>query len=233
MVGHFGALGAQPRPHAGALLSTVETLDKWGARAHPHPGGTLLDHLVRTEAMLRGWGAPDEVALAGLCHAAYGTDGYAPSLLALHRRHVLVDLIGPAAEALVYRYASCDRGYLDAQWGPSPRIEPSDQVVFRDRFDGTVTTMTASSLADFFELTFANELDIARHNPEFVAQLGPALAVAFSRCRLLVSSAAYQTFEDELAAAIYVLVGAGAPAGTVVTVAPGGSAKRDAAGDAE
>ncbi len=59
-----------------SLLSTaVDALEEWGARSHSHPGGTLLDHLVRTESMLRHWGAPDEVALAGLCHAAYGTDG--------------------------------------------------------------------------------------------------------------------------------------------------------------
>jgi len=184
----------------GSLLSTiVGALEAWGARDHPHPGGTLLDHLVRPEAMLRDWGAPDEVALAGLCHAAYGTDGYLPSLLALEQRHVLVGLIGPAAEALVYRYGSCDRGYLDEQVGRFARIEPSDEVTFRDRFDGTVTTMTAYALADFFELTFANELDIARHNPEFVAQHGPGIAAAFSPCRLLVTRAAYRTFEDELA----------------------------------
>jgi hypothetical protein len=215
---------------SGALLRTVvEALDAWGAAEHPHPGGTLLDHLVRTEALLRSWEAPDEVALAGLCHATYGTDGYLPSLLPLDRRRVLVALIGPAAEALVYRYASCDRRYLDEQLGRSALVEPSDQVAFRDRFEGTVTTMAASSLDDFFELTFANELDIARHNPQFVAQVGRALEAAFSRCRLLVSAAAYRTFEDELAQEFVV----DDDGGTVVTVAPGGSWKSDEAGDAE
>ncbi len=148
----------------------------------------------------------------------------------LDQRHVLVDRIGRSAEAIVYRYASCDRAYLDQQLRPSPLIERSDEVAWRNRFDGAETTMPASSLADFFELTFANELDIARHNPEFVAHYGPGIAADFSRCRLLVSAAAYRTFEDELA---YVLVGDEDTGGAVVTVAPGGRAKRDAAGDAE
>jgi len=164
-------------------------LDEWGATTIPHPGGTLFDHLVRTEAILTSWRASHELALAGLCHAAYGTDGFAPALLSLEERPVLVELIGRGAEALVYRYASCDRGYLSRQLGGQ------GEVRFRDRFEPTTIELSPASLTGFMELTFANELDVVRHNAAFAAREGPRLAEVFRRCRGLVTASAYAAFE--------------------------------------
>jgi hypothetical protein len=62
------------------LASRVEAAQKLlrarGAGGLPHPGGTLLEHLSRVRAQLAAWGAAPAVQLAGLCHAAYGTDGF-------------------------------------------------------------------------------------------------------------------------------------------------------------
>lgn len=44
-----------------------------------HPGGTLLEHLLRVSGQLAQWGAAAQVQLAGLCHAVYGTDGLGSS----------------------------------------------------------------------------------------------------------------------------------------------------------
>lgn len=70
----------------------------------PHPGGTLLAHLGRVQGLLADWGADAVVQTAGLCHATYGTDGFAPALLPLSDRATLVTLIGEQAESLVYLY---------------------------------------------------------------------------------------------------------------------------------
>jgi hypothetical protein len=139
--------------------TVLEALAAWGAGAIPHPGGTLLDHLVRTEAMLRSWRASEALALAGLCHAAYGTDGFVPTLLSRQERPVLRGLIGESAEALVYLYASCDRADV------YPPLGRQSVVRFRDRFEQTCTELASTSLSEFVELTFANEFDIVRHHP--------------------------------------------------------------------
>ena len=74
--------------------------------------GSFLDHSKRTERLLLDWGASEELALAGLCHAVYGTDGFATALLNLDQRQRLSVAAGPDVEAVVYFYGSCDRGLL-------------------------------------------------------------------------------------------------------------------------
>jgi hypothetical protein len=85
-----------------------------------HPGGTLLDHLHRVRDLLAGWGAAPDVQLAGLCHAAYGTDGFSTALLRLDERALLADTIGAGTEQLVYWYGCYDRTHVYPQLGESP-----------------------------------------------------------------------------------------------------------------
>jgi hypothetical protein len=65
----------------GATGAAIELLGRLGAADIPHPGGRLLAHLVRTHDQLAAWDQAPEVCLAGLCHAAYGTDGFPTALL--------------------------------------------------------------------------------------------------------------------------------------------------------
>ena len=108
--------------------TALELLRDRHADAVEHLNGTLLDHLERTEQLLRAWGSSAALATAGLCHAAYGTDGYAPALLNLDERTLLAAAVGPHVEATVYFYASCDRRFL------YPRIGVGEWDAFRDRF---------------------------------------------------------------------------------------------------
>jgi len=156
-----------------------------GADKIDHPGGTLLDHLVRVCALLEQWGARRALQWAGLCHAFYGTDGFPIALLELSQREQLRRVIGDEVEQLVYLYASCDRRYT------YPRLAAETSNTFRDRFTGVSYTPSKQSLSDFMELTFANELDIARNNPDFVTAHGSQLYALFSRTRALVSEAAW------------------------------------------
>ena len=85
------------RPHVTSITSDVrpetrqiqEFLLDHGAGQLPHPGGTLYEHLVRVAALLAEWGAGEDLQVAGLCHAGYGTDGYPHPLLGLDERPVL------------------------------------------------------------------------------------------------------------------------------------------------
>ncbi|MFF9014680.1 DUF6817 domain-containing protein [Streptomyces sp. NPDC014870] len=156
-----------------------------GADRLDHPGGTLLAHLERAETRLAAWGAREELRLAGLCHAFYGTDGFAESLLPLERRAELVEAIGAGAEELVYFYASCDREFS------YPALETEDGP-FRDRFTGGTCIPTARQRADFAELTAANELDVLAANEELRARYGAALLRLFTRWRGLLSERALE-----------------------------------------
>ena len=169
-------------------------LDSLGAATIPHPGGTLLAHLSRVRLKLAEWQAPAEVQAAGLCHAAYGTDGFATSLLGTDQRDILAALIGEQAEEIVYLYGSCERRSTYPQFG---RQNP---VVFRDRFTGTERTPEVAQAQAFAEITVANELDIVAHNPESAEKYAAALSRLFDRMAPLLSPQAVRAYTSELGA---------------------------------
>ncbi|WP_329595070.1 VOC family protein [Streptomyces sp. NBC_01362] len=155
-----------------------------GAGEMPHPGGTLLDHLIRVARLLGEWGADPDLQAAGLCHAAYGTDGFGQALAGTTERVLLAELIGERAEALVHLYASCDRGVV------YPRLANGRPVVFRDRFTGREHTPPEPDVRAFLEITAANELDVLAHNADLADRYGAALHRLFTRSRDLLSAAA-------------------------------------------
>ena len=164
-------------------------LESRSAERLPHVQGSLIEHLDGTYGLLKEWGNPPQVCLAGLCHAVYGTDGFAVKLLEVGtEREKLSAVIGPEAESLVYFYASCDRGYL------YPLIRESHPIRFRDRFDGRVFVPDATLFAGFMELTFANELDIFRKDPALVDQHRTTFGALFGRSRAFVSPTAFAGF---------------------------------------
>ncbi|WP_446221289.1 DUF6817 domain-containing protein [Nocardia sp. IBHARD005] len=139
-----------------------------------HPGGTLLDHLRRVAERLATWAVPDDVVLAGLCHAAYGTDGFATALIAPDERPQLVDLIGNRAEHLVYLYGSCVRNAL------YPQLAGREPVTFIDRFTGNAHRPADSDIRAFLEITVANEIDVMLHNKDLARRHAQPLYELFS-----------------------------------------------------
>lgn len=156
-----------------------------GAEDIDHPGGTLYAHLRRVADQLAAWDAADDVVLAGLCHATYGTDGFGTALLPVQRRGELADVIGRDAEAIVYLYASCDRTATYPQLGGTGPVE------LKDRFTGQVRSVDPVPLRAFMEITVANELDVLAHNAEFAAQYGDALLELFTEARERMSRPAW------------------------------------------
>ncbi|WP_327134727.1 hypothetical protein OG311_33255 [Streptomyces sp. NBC_01343] len=182
-------------------------LRELGAGHLDHPGGTLLAHLERVHARLGEWGARPALRLAGLCHAFYGTDGFATALLPVGRRAELAAVIGAEAEEIVYFYACCDRaasyptlaadapaGAADACGADAADNEAVSSVApaFRDRFTGHVHSPDRQSRRDFAELSAANELDLARIDPAFRAAHGPGLLALFTRLRGLLTEPAWR-----------------------------------------
>ncbi|MGW8725115.1 DUF6817 domain-containing protein [Streptomyces sp. NPDC055808] len=168
-------------------------LEAAGAAEIEHPGGTLSAHLARTSDRLSAWGARPALVSAGLCHAFYGTDGFAVALLDLERRADLAETIGAEAEALVYFYASCDRA------ASYPQLA-DEEGPFVDRFTGERLRPDLAARRDFAELTAANELDLAMVSAEFHARHGAGLRALFGRWRSLLSPAARAHCADVLGA---------------------------------
>jgi hypothetical protein len=154
----------------------VTDVHRWlaahGAQDLPHAGGSLYDHLVRVHAWITELGLPPALALAGLTHAAYGTDGFTTALTSHDDRGTLQGLIGADAEAIVYRYGACDR---DRTWA---HLAETAQVT--NRFTGHTETLDFADLRDFADLTILNELDVAAHDPAIAAQHGGYLRRLFT-----------------------------------------------------
>uniref|UniRef100_A0AAU2K1M3 DUF6817 domain-containing protein n=1 Tax=Streptomyces sp. NBC_00049 TaxID=2903617 RepID=A0AAU2K1M3_9ACTN len=163
----------------------VVWLRELGAGHIAHPGGNLLAHLERVAELLGSWGARPALRRAGLCHAFYGTDGFATGLLPVARRAGLAAVIGAEAEGIVYLYASCDRAASYPSLG-------DQEAAFRDRFTGRVHSPAVAARRDFAELSAANELDLARIDPAFRAAWGTGLLSLFGRFRPLLSEPAWR-----------------------------------------
>jgi pimeloyl-ACP methyl ester carboxylesterase/DNA-binding winged helix-turn-helix (wHTH) protein len=161
-----------------------------GAGGIAHPGGTLLEHLLRTARRLEGWGASPALVAAGLLHAAYGTHGFPTALLPLERREELAVLIGPEAEAIVYAYGSADRTCGAAA---SP-----DAIDLRDRFTGALYTPSAPLSRAFAELTCANELDVLAHADGLDEESTRSLFDLLLACRPQASPAAREAVDAAL-----------------------------------
>ncbi len=151
MVAAWYSVAMACETHAGI----VDLLGSCGAATVAHPGGDLLTHLLRTEQILRSWGEPDDICLAGLGHTLYGTAGFAVALVPRTSRAVARAVLGETVEALVYRYCSCDR---EATY---PALA-SPPVVFADRFSGRTEVAGADDMHAFSVITIANELDLVR-----------------------------------------------------------------------
>ncbi|MGH8981144.1 MAG: DUF6817 domain-containing protein [Acidimicrobiales bacterium] len=175
-------------------LRRAETLlVECGAREIEHPGGNLFAHLERVAALLGDWGADDDLRLAGLGHAFYGTDGFAVSLLALEDRTQLAEVIGDEAEQLVYIYASCNRRAV------YPLLGEPGPMHFTDRFTGETRHLSELHAAAFVELTVANELDIAMADPSSITRWGAQLFGLCRRARERLSEPGWQTCVTVLA----------------------------------
>ncbi|MEU8842351.1 DUF6817 domain-containing protein [Streptomyces roseus] len=196
---------AAPEPAERREARALALLRELGAGDLDHPGGTLLAHLERVHARLAAWGARPALRLAGLCHACYGTDGFATALLPLARRGELAAVIGAEAEEIVYFYACCDRaasyptlaaddpavdGPAGAGAADDDEVVSSVAPAFRDRFTGRLHSPGRQSRRDFAELSAANELDLAAIDPAFRAARGPGLRALFTRLRGLLSEPA-------------------------------------------
>jgi len=166
-------------------LSDVEGyLRSLGAGEAAHVNVSLIEHLEATAALLRAWGQREAVCLAGMCHAAYGTDGFQRALLEPGARRSLAERIGADAERLAYLYGACERERFHPRLGtPGERSMP-------DRFTGEEVPLSADDIAALCEITIANECELAQGGPNYRRKHARALLELFARMEGRASQAA-------------------------------------------
>ena len=173
--------------------SIVGWLAGLGAADISHPGGSLLEHLVRTGELLESWKVAAHVEVAGLCHALYGTDGFPTALVEMGAGSAVADRIGTQAEELAYLYGCCVRSEFWAQVG---RAETPPVV---DRFTGDVVELDAGQVAALMQITLANELDVMLANPQWAALDGPGIVAMLERCADMLPTAGLDRLREVIA----------------------------------
>src|SRR5262245_61090036 len=131
------------------LESDLEFLRRHHADALGHSGGSLLDHLVGTAALLAEWSAPAHVVRAGLFHSVYGTGAFGDAAVAPTARAELVAQIGARAEALVHWFCTLERDSLYANAGRT------DGIRARDRRTGAQVALHPDELDHLYHLACA------------------------------------------------------------------------------
>lgn len=175
--------------YAERYAAAVSFMQSRNADSTEHSGGDLLGHLEATAELLQSWGNTADVCLAGLCHAVYGTEGFQRSMLDSSQRYVLREIIGPAAEALVYFYASAERNFFC----PSITRGP---VEFRDRFTGEIFAPGEAMIRDCLELMLANDVEISGRMESYLRYTQPYNAELFTRCKDYVSDPGFTSLCD-------------------------------------
>ncbi|WP_116072260.1 DUF6817 domain-containing protein [Asanoa ferruginea] len=164
-----------------------------GAQAIPHPGGTLYAHLSRVCERLGALGVDADVRVAGLAHAAYGTDGFDVVLLDAADRAPLRELVGARAEELIYLYGGCDRGRT---W---KRLAQTREVW--SRFTGECAAPDEATVRGFIDLSIVNELDVVEQDPTIGDRFGDYFRAVFHSWEGIASTSVSEEARRVLATA--------------------------------
>jgi hypothetical protein len=92
----------------------------------------------------------------------------------------------------VYLYCSCDRNYV------LPKIGGSDQIRFKDRFNGALFTLSTEQANLFCELTVANELELVYASEKFKNTHGRELFECFEGMEIFLSFQAREAYKVAL-----------------------------------
>ncbi len=90
-----------------SITTKIKFLIAMGADKVPHSGGTLIEHLIAVHDILVTNNSPNYICEAGLFHSIYGTTSFQHK--STEDRDMIRELIGEAAEHLVYEFSILER----------------------------------------------------------------------------------------------------------------------------
>lgn len=154
-----------------SFAQNVELLRALGAADIDHSGATLLDHLIRTHAILVDWRVRAPVALAGLFHSVYGTTSFRARDVTADFRAAIRDAVGVETERLAYLFCSMKtRSVFDAALqvdaaGASP-ADAASLLPLAQRFAPEPIRVTFSTACDLAVICAANDLEQLARMPQ-------------------------------------------------------------------
>ncbi len=118
-----------------------------------HSDGKLAEHLEGTYALLKRWGCPADLCLAGLFHSIYGTEEFLPGTEGRITREAVRHALGPDAERLVYLFSVCRRESLYAH------VPPPAHCQLESHQDASSIPVSAEEVGQLLTLDLANSLE--------------------------------------------------------------------------
>jgi hypothetical protein len=148
-----GGMTGPDAPEKHDIEPMLHFLRSAGTQDTHHSGKDLLEHLANTYKILRRWGCPQSLCVAGLFHSVYGTEAFEPAMFTLGQRQVIQDRIGPDAERVVHLYCVATRRSL------YENLEHGAPYSLRTFKRGETIPISRGCLADLMTLDLANSLE--------------------------------------------------------------------------
>ncbi len=131
----------------------LKFLEEFGVEDVGHGKRNLRAHLTGTYDILKNWGYPESVCIAGLCHSIYGTESFRQTPVALEERERVKSAIGEDSEKLTYYFGAHKKRSLWAN------LEKETGYTITDRFTETEIALSDEDMASMIALTLANWLE--------------------------------------------------------------------------
>ncbi len=118
-----------------------------------HTGRSFFEHLKGTHDLLRDWGNPEFICVAGLFHSIYGTWHFRHKAFPIEQRSALAELIGKEAEFLAYVFCVTER--------PKVFLENADRpgMSVHDHFTNGDIELSRKDLDNLLEIEAANLIE--------------------------------------------------------------------------
>jgi hypothetical protein len=130
-----------------------------------HTGRSFFEHLKGTHDLLRDWGNPEPVCLAGLFHSIYGTWHFRHKAFPIEKRSTLAALIGEEAEFLAYVFCVAER----------PRVFLANagraQILLQDHYINELIPLSQAELNNLLEIEAANLIEQGGASSKTLQQL--------------------------------------------------------------
>jgi len=137
----------------------LELLRTAGAAENPHSGRSLFEHLESVSRLLREWGAPEHVCIAGLFHSIYGTESYPIKTVDSGRRDEVRAVIGKRAEELAHLFCTSERSSF---FTTIEDLEPKLKAAAED----IQTPVSPETLQALIEMEVANVVEFIPHRQD-------------------------------------------------------------------
>ena len=146
----------------------TEFLKRLNAHSIPHSQISLLKHLVGTYRLLKVWGVPEYVCVAGLYHSIYGTQTFNISLIKPTQRESVKTIISPQSEKLVYYFYIQDKKHFFFN------LNQIENFALKDRINYVEISLTKEEFTDMLIIRLADyieQMDRLKFDADFLKDI--------------------------------------------------------------